>query len=104
MDLSLEAEHLWQFNLNFRKHAAVRFPVPIYPLVAPEVLVETFQEGDSISRCCSQAYFCYISMYLCGDGMGLGLSLSLGVAPGWGWALSLSLRLRPFDYCFQKGC
>ena len=54
VDLSLEAEHLRQFNLNFRKHAAVRFPVPIYPLVAPQVLVETFQEGESISRyrCC----------------------------------------------------
>ncbi|KAL3130566.1 hypothetical protein ABBQ38_008372 [Trebouxia sp. C0009 RCD-2024] len=50
VDLSLEAENLLQFNLNFKKHAAVCFPVPIYPLVAPEVLVETFQEGDSISR------------------------------------------------------
>ncbi|KAL3144219.1 hypothetical protein ABBQ32_003998 [Trebouxia sp. C0010 RCD-2024] len=45
VDLSLEAENLLQFNLNFKKHAAVRFPVPIYPLVAPEVSVETFQEG-----------------------------------------------------------
>lgn len=56
VDLSLEAENLLQFNLNFKKHAAVCFPVPIYPLVAPEVLVETFQEGDSISRCCSSLH------------------------------------------------
>ncbi|KAK9808945.1 hypothetical protein WJX72_006758 [[Myrmecia] bisecta] len=50
VDLALEARHLWQFNYNFRHNKNVRFPFPIYPLVAPEVLVETFEEGESISR------------------------------------------------------
>ena len=49
VDLSLEARHLWAFNYNFRFNRDVRFPFPIYPLVAPEVLVETFAEGDCIS-------------------------------------------------------
>ena len=51
VDLSLEAQHLWQFNFNFRHDSAIRFPLPIYPLVAPEVLVETFEAGEGISRC-----------------------------------------------------
>ena len=50
VDLALEARHLWQFNYNFRHSRHVRFPFPIYPLVAPEVLVETFEEGEGISR------------------------------------------------------
>ena len=50
VDLALEARHLWQFNYNFRRARHVRFPFPIYPLVAPEVLVETFEEGEGISR------------------------------------------------------
>eukprot|EP00884_Botryococcus_braunii_P012216 jgi/Botrbrau1/20996/Bobra.0144s0014.1 len=50
VDLALEARHLWQFNYNFRNHKLVRFPFPLYPLVAPEVLVETYEEGDLISR------------------------------------------------------
>ena len=50
VDLALEARHLWQFNYNFRKNKLVRFPFPIYPLVAPEVLVETFEDGEVISR------------------------------------------------------
>lgn len=50
VDLALEARHLWQFNYNFRHVRHVRFPFPIYPLVAPEVLVETFEEGEGISR------------------------------------------------------
>ena len=50
MDLSREARHLWQFNYNFRNSRHVRFPFPIYPLVAPEVLVETFEEGEGIAR------------------------------------------------------
>jgi hypothetical protein len=35
--------------------AQVRFPFPIYPLVAPEVLVETFEAGDGISRYVAEA-------------------------------------------------
>jgi hypothetical protein len=50
VDLALEARHLWQFNYNFRRSRHVRFPFPIYPLVAPEVLVETFEEGEGISN------------------------------------------------------
>ncbi|CAL8470433.1 g9975 [Coccomyxa elongata] len=50
VDLALEARHLWQFNYNFRHQRHVRFPFPIYPLVAPEVLVETYEEGEGISR------------------------------------------------------
>ena len=34
----------------------VRFPFPIYPLVAPEVLVETFEAGDGISRYVAEAH------------------------------------------------
>lgn len=49
MDLALEARHLWQFNYNFRHSRNVRFPYPIYPLVAPEVLVETYEAGEGIS-------------------------------------------------------
>lgn len=69
VDLRLEAENLWQFNLNFKKQAAVCFPVPIYPLVAPEVLVETFQEGDSISRCRTSLLLnMQLNMWFCGTG------------------------------------
>ena len=37
VDLALEGRHLWQFNYNFRDTPGIRFPYPIYPLVAPEV-------------------------------------------------------------------
>lgn len=50
VDLSLEAKNLWAFNFNFRFNPDVRFPFPIYPLVAPAVLVETFEEGHSIAE------------------------------------------------------
>ncbi|KAL0049468.1 hypothetical protein WJX82_003073 [Trebouxia sp. C0006] len=50
VDLSLEAQNLWQFNYNFRHDDRIRFPLPIYPLVAPQVLVETFEAGEGISR------------------------------------------------------
>jgi len=50
VDLSREASNLQQFNYNFRNTLAVDFPVPLYPLVSNEVLVETFEEGDNISR------------------------------------------------------
>ena len=49
VDLALEAKNLWEFNYNVRFNPDVRFPFPIYPLVASEVLVETFEEGDCIS-------------------------------------------------------
>ncbi|XP_024526696.1 ABC1 family protein YPL109C, mitochondrial isoform X1 [Selaginella moellendorffii] len=48
VDLTLEAAHLMRFIYNFRQWRNVSFPRPIYPLVHPEVLVETFEEGRSI--------------------------------------------------------
>jgi len=49
VDLAREGYYLHAFNYNFRGEANVSFPVPLYPLVAPGVLVETFEEGDHIS-------------------------------------------------------
>lgn len=34
---------------NFRMRTNVSFPTPLYPLVAPDVLVESFEEGELIS-------------------------------------------------------
>ena len=48
VDLSREADHLWQFVFNFRDRPDVRFPQPVFPLVSPSVLVETFEEGGPI--------------------------------------------------------
>ena len=50
MDLVREATHLHAFNYNFRGLASVSFPVPLYPLVGPGVLVETFEEGRHVSE------------------------------------------------------
>lgn len=49
VDLAREAAHLSRFIYNFRKNNNVSFPKPLYPLVHPSVLVETYEEGDSIS-------------------------------------------------------
>lgn len=49
VDLGREGFYLHAFNYNFRKEGNVSFPVPLYPLVAPAVLVETFEEGEHIS-------------------------------------------------------
>jgi aarF domain-containing kinase len=49
VDLGREGFYLHAFNYNFRKEKNVSFPVPLYPLVAPAVLVETFEEGKHIS-------------------------------------------------------
>jgi predicted unusual protein kinase regulating ubiquinone biosynthesis (AarF/ABC1/UbiB family) len=45
LDLSVEAASLARFAHNFRRWRRVRFPAPHYPLVSPEVLVESFEEG-----------------------------------------------------------
>ena len=45
----VEAENLSRFNRNFRRWKNLSFPQPIMPLVAPDVLVETFEEGHLIS-------------------------------------------------------
>ncbi|GAX75374.1 hypothetical protein CEUSTIGMA_g2818.t1 [Chlamydomonas eustigma] len=50
LDLSVEARHLDRFNRNFRHWHHVTFPKPLYPLVTPSVLVETFEEGRLISH------------------------------------------------------
>lgn len=50
LDLSSEARALARFNDNFKWWKNIKFPVPVYPLVAPDVLIETFQPGRLISR------------------------------------------------------
>lgn len=50
LDLSTEAAALARFNRNFRTWTNVSFPAPVYPLVASDVLVETFEPGRLISR------------------------------------------------------
>ncbi|CAL0333791.1 unnamed protein product [Lupinus luteus] len=48
VDLSREAAHLSRFIYNFRRWKDVSFPVPLYPLVHPSVLVETYEHGESV--------------------------------------------------------
>uniref|UniRef100_A0A804Q6W9 ABC1 atypical kinase-like domain-containing protein n=1 Tax=Zea mays TaxID=4577 RepID=A0A804Q6W9_MAIZE len=50
VDLAREAAHLSRFILNFRRWKDVSFPRPLYPLVHPAVLVETYEHGESVSR------------------------------------------------------
>ena len=50
VDLAREAAHLSRFIYNFRRWQNVSFPKPLYPLVHPAVLVETFERGESVSR------------------------------------------------------
>eukprot|EP00873_Tetraselmis_striata_P040137 jgi/Tetstr1/460401/TSEL_000079.t2 len=50
VDLSYEASNLFRFNFNFRGCGNVCFPVPVYPLVMPDVLVETYEQGEPISK------------------------------------------------------
>lgn len=55
VDLSWEGFNLRRFGHNFRKTPSVRFPVPLYPLVSPDVLVETFEGGQHIAHYLQQA-------------------------------------------------
>lgn len=48
VDLSREAAHLSRFIYNFRTWKDVSFPKPLYPLVHPSVLVETYEQGKSV--------------------------------------------------------
>lgn len=48
VDLSREAAHLNRFLYNFRRWKDVSFPRPLYPLVHPSVLVETYEQGESV--------------------------------------------------------
>ncbi|XP_057538799.1 uncharacterized protein LOC130816158 [Amaranthus tricolor] len=50
VDLSREAANLNRFIYNFRRWKDVSFPKPLYPLVHPAVLVETFEHGESVAR------------------------------------------------------
>lgn len=47
----MEADNLNRFGANFRYWNGVRFPRPAAaPLVSSDVLVETFEEGELITR------------------------------------------------------
>lgn len=48
VDLAREAANLSRFIYNFRHWKDVSFPKPLYPLVHPAVLVETYEHGESI--------------------------------------------------------
>ena len=50
VDLAREAAHLSRFIYNFRRWKDVSFPKPVYPLVHPAVLVETYEKGESVSH------------------------------------------------------
>lgn len=50
VDLAREAAHLSRFLYNFRSWKDVSFPKPLYPLVHPAVLVETYEQGECVSR------------------------------------------------------
>lgn len=52
VDLSREAANLQRFNTNFRRTRSVSFPEPLYPLVSPDVLVESFEAGKHIRCVC----------------------------------------------------
>ncbi|GAV74441.1 ABC1 domain-containing protein [Cephalotus follicularis] len=50
VDLAREAAHLNRFIHNFRGCKDVSFPKPLYPLVHPAVLVETYEKGENVLR------------------------------------------------------
>ncbi|KAJ4962001.1 hypothetical protein NE237_021911 [Protea cynaroides] len=50
VDLAREAAHLSRFIYNFRRWKDVSFPKPLYPLVHPAVLVETYEHGECVSH------------------------------------------------------
>ncbi|XP_072040037.1 uncharacterized aarF domain-containing protein kinase 2-like isoform X2 [Amphiura filiformis] len=49
IDLVVEAENLDRFNKNFSNVSCVKFPRPIWPFVTHDILVETYEEGESIA-------------------------------------------------------
>ncbi|XP_020531140.1 uncharacterized aarF domain-containing protein kinase 2 isoform X3 [Amborella trichopoda] len=49
VDLAREAAQLSRFAYNFRRWKDVSFPKPLYPLVHPAVLVETYEQGESVA-------------------------------------------------------
>ncbi|OMO65040.1 hypothetical protein COLO4_31598 [Corchorus olitorius] len=48
VDLTKEAVHLCRFEYNFQMRNDVSFPYPVYPLVHPHVLVESYEQGDGL--------------------------------------------------------
>eukprot|EP00076_Gallus_gallus_P046254 XP_025011792.1 uncharacterized aarF domain-containing protein kinase 2 isoform X2 [Gallus gallus] len=50
IDLHYEARNLERFRQNFLDVDFVKFPTPVHPLVTTDVLVETFEESEPISR------------------------------------------------------
>ncbi|XP_010155808.1 PREDICTED: uncharacterized aarF domain-containing protein kinase 2, partial [Eurypyga helias] len=50
IDLRYEARNLERFRQNFLDVDFVKFPTPLRPLVTTDVLVETFEESEPISR------------------------------------------------------
>lgn len=50
LNLAVEAANLSRFAHNFRRWRNVKFPTPLYPLVRPDVLVESFEHGNVIKR------------------------------------------------------
>ncbi|KAL6206980.1 hypothetical protein ACLB2K_024225 [Fragaria x ananassa] len=50
VDLAREAANLSRFTYNFRRWKDVSFPKPLYPLVHPAVLVETYEQGECVSH------------------------------------------------------
>lgn len=51
LDLRSEAAHLARFAENFKWWSGVRFPLPASaPLIASDVLVESFEEGEHITK------------------------------------------------------
>jgi len=50
VNLCTEACNLEQFAANFDGVESVRFPKPLWPLVRPYVLVETYEEGEPVQH------------------------------------------------------
>jgi len=50
LDLRIEARNLDRFNQNFRRWPDCWFPEPLRPLVTEDVLVETFELGESVTK------------------------------------------------------
>ncbi|KAL8222097.1 UNVERIFIED_CONTAM: hypothetical protein K2H54_074920 [Gekko kuhli] len=50
IDLRYEARNLERFHHNFRDEGSVKFPVPLLPFVTRNILVETFEAAEPVSR------------------------------------------------------
>ncbi|XP_077984265.1 putative aarF domain-containing protein kinase 2 [Glandiceps talaboti] len=50
VDLRVEAKNLDIFNENFSEVSCIKFPKPIRPYVKKDIIVETFEEGECITK------------------------------------------------------